>query len=103
MNINLMSFLVGKAVADKLGEERSTQLGLIAGVMPGYQGVMISALIASREETPPAKPAADPKSLHQQAETLREFFDQVMAEASRVAHKSALMTTASPIGPRQSP
>ena len=31
MNMNVMSFLVGKSITSDLGEERSTQLGLIAG------------------------------------------------------------------------
>jgi hypothetical protein len=38
MNMNVMSFLLGKTLTRDLGEERSTQLGLIAGLMPGYQG-----------------------------------------------------------------
>ena len=43
MNMNAMNFLLGKAVARDVGEERSTQLGLLAGLMPGYQGVLLSA------------------------------------------------------------
>ena len=56
MNMNAMNFLLGKAVARDVGEERSTQLGLLAGLMPGYQGVLLSAVIARREA--PTTPAA---------------------------------------------
>lgn len=74
MNLNLMTFLVGKAVADRLGEERSTQLGLVAGMMPGFQGVLVSALIAQREEEP-AKPVTDPKVIEQQNAMLKRLTD----------------------------
>ncbi|MBK9035866.1 MAG: hypothetical protein IPL61_32225 [Myxococcales bacterium] len=58
MNMNVMSFLVGKAVTRDLGEERSTQLGLVAGMMPGYQGVLLAAIMARQEK--PATPAPAP-------------------------------------------
>lgn len=74
MNLNLMSFLLGKVVAEKLGEQRATQLGLIAGMMPGFQGVLISAVIAQREETP-AKSPIDPKVAEEQAAMLKRLQD----------------------------
>ena len=86
MNLNLMAFMLGKAVAEKLGEERSTQLGMIAGMMPGYQGVMISALIAHREE-PKATPALDPRVAAQQVELLKKLVDD-LATAKPVALKT---------------
>ncbi|MBL8627843.1 MAG: hypothetical protein JNK64_41545 [Myxococcales bacterium] len=61
MNMNVMSFLVGKSITSDLGEERSTQLGLIAGLMPGYQGVLLAAIVA-RQETPPTPAPTDPKT-----------------------------------------
>lgn len=87
MNLNLMTFMLGKAVADKLGEERSTQLGMIAGMMPGYQGVMISALIAQREE-PPATPVVDPRVVAQQNELLKKLLDELTAVPKPVALKT---------------
>ena len=74
MNMNAMNFLLGKAVARDAGEERSTQLGLLAGLMPGFQGVLLSAVIARREAAPaPAPtPATDPKIA---AEALKRFLD----------------------------
>ncbi len=70
MNLSLMSFLIGKVVAENLGEARSTQLGLVAGMMPGMQGVLLSAVIAQREE-PAAKPVIDPKVIEQQNAVLK--------------------------------
>lgn len=87
MNLNLMSFMLGKAVADRLGEERSTQLGMIAGMMPGYQGVMISALIAQREE-PPATVVLDPRVVAQQTELLKKLIDDLSAGPKAVALKT---------------
>lgn len=64
MNMNVMSFLVGKTLAKDLGEERSTQLGLIAGMMPGYQGVLLAAIIARNEApAPAAAPPIDPTTV----------------------------------------
>lgn len=59
MNLNMMNLLVGKMFAEREGlpESRSFQLGLIAGMMPSMQGVMMAALIARRER--PEPPASD--------------------------------------------
>jgi hypothetical protein len=73
MNLNLMNFLVGKVVAEKLGEQRSTQLGLVAGMMPGFQGVLMSAVIAQREEAPTSTKPIDPKVAEQQAAILKRL------------------------------
>ncbi len=75
MNINAMSFLLGKTIARDLGEERSTQLGLIAGMMPGFQGVMITALIAQRETPAPPPPPTDPKLAAAQLEALKKAIE----------------------------
>lgn len=80
MNLNLMNFLVGKVVAEKLGEQRSTQLGLIAGMMPGMQGVLMTAVIAQREESPATKPV-DPKVAEQQAAMLKRLQDVLATPA----------------------
>lgn len=76
MKMNAMSFLLGKTLARDLGEERSTQLGLIAGLMPGMQGVLVTALIAQREApAAPPLPPVDPKVVAQQLEELRQAIE----------------------------
>jgi len=62
MNLNMMNLLVGKTIAEREGvdESRAFQLGIIAGMMPSMQGVMIAALIARRER--PETPAKDTKT-----------------------------------------
>ena len=86
MNLNLMSFMLGKMVADKLGEQRSTQLGMIAGMMPGFQGVMISALIAQREE-PAASAVVDASVVAQQNQLLKKLFDELAAAGPKAVVK----------------
>jgi|JI10StandDraft_1071094.scaffolds.fasta_scaffold02799_8 hypothetical protein len=82
MNMNAMNFLLGKAVARDVGEERSTQLGLLAGLMPGYQGVLLSAVIARREApTTPAAPV-DPKVVAQQQEAIKRLLDSLTPPAA---------------------
>jgi hypothetical protein len=63
MNMNVMSFLLGKTLTRDLGEERSTQLGLIAGLIPGMQGVLVTAIIGQRETPATTPPAPDPKGV----------------------------------------
>jgi hypothetical protein len=57
MNLNLFQFLVGQAIgrSNDLPEDRTTTLALIAGMMPGMQGVVLTAIIAQREKPEPAK------------------------------------------------
>jgi hypothetical protein len=85
MNMNLMTFLVGKVVAEKLGEQRSTQLGLVAGMMPGFQGVLMSALIAQREEPASSTKPVDPKTAEQQAAMLKRLQDVFAPSAPAIA------------------
>jgi hypothetical protein len=79
MNMNVMSFLLGKTLTRDLGEERSTQLGLIAGLMPGMQGVLVTAIIAQRETPATTPPAPDPKVVGQQIEALKKLIDSALA------------------------
>lgn len=81
MNLNVMSFLLGKTMARDLGEERSTQLGLIAGMMPGLQGVMITALIAQREEPAAAPAPSDPKQAAAQLDALKKAIEALSGSA----------------------
>jgi hypothetical protein len=56
MNNSMMNVLLGKMFGDQnnLSKDRAFQLGILAGMMPGMQGLMMAALIARRER-PPAK------------------------------------------------
>lgn len=86
MNMNIMNFLLGKAVASEAGEARSTQLGLLAALMPGYQGVLLSAMIARREAVAPPPP--DPKVVAQQAELLKKLLEVAGTTAHAVTRTS---------------
>lgn len=79
MNLNVMNLLVGKMLAEGQGlsEQRSFQLGLIAGMMPGFQGVLVTAMIAQREAPTPAPPI-DPKLAAQQSEALKKAIDAAL-------------------------
>jgi hypothetical protein len=80
MNMNFMSFFVGKTVASDLGEERSTQLGLISSLMPGSQGVLMAALIA-RREAPATSAPVDPKAVEAQRKMLQAI-EAALAQGS---------------------
>lgn len=49
--ISAINLLLGKALAERegLSDDRALQVGLIAGLMPGMQGVLLATLLARRE------------------------------------------------------
>ena len=60
MKLDMMKVVIGHAAAKQQDatDSRAFQLGLIAGMMPSYMGVLMASFIAKREK--PAKP--DPKA-----------------------------------------
>jgi|GEM_PF-6520738 len=84
MNIDVMKLLVAKTIATNQGasEERSFQLGLIAGMMPGFQGVLLSALVAQNEApaTPAGTAPTDPKALQHQLEAQKKAIEAALGQ-----------------------